>query len=150
MQSLHLINNHKKMARPHNCIRNHSLFSDDPDSVSALSRQCFLRTSEVCSLWFMSVSKRRWLICDCRREAGEPAIAGNNISRTVPLLVLVWSICWAFLNMVSWQMEGFFFQRHTSFGAGTTICWLQHLRSFVSNIVWTHQSALSPAPAGGL
>lgn len=37
---------------------------------------------------------------------GKPAMAENDTSRTVSNL-LVWSICWAFLCMVSWQMEGF-------------------------------------------
>lgn len=35
--------------------------------------------------------------------------------------LLVWSICWAFLCMVPWQMKGSL-QRHISFGAGTSNC----------------------------
>lgn len=35
--------------------------------------------------------------------------------------LLVWSICWAFLCMVSWQMERFV-QRHIRCGAGTSNC----------------------------
>lgn len=33
--------------------------------------------------------------------------------------LLVWSICWAFLCMVSWQMKGFI-QKHISFEAGNS------------------------------
>lgn len=39
--------------------------------------------------------------------------------------LLVWSICWAFLCVVSWQMERFV-QRHIRFGAGPSNCRLEH------------------------
>lgn len=41
-------------------------------------------------------------------------------------LMPVWRICWAFLCMVSWQIERFT-QRHIRFGAGTSNWRLKHV-----------------------
>lgn len=93
----------------------------DPASVSFIVSVLALWPSEVHSLWFMSVSKRRWLICDSRRESREASDGREWHFMDHLSHALVWSICWAFLCMVSWQMERFI-QRHIGFGAGTSNC----------------------------
>lgn len=100
------------------------MFSRVPDADSVIMSLLALWPCEERSHWFMSVSKRRWLIRDSRWEAGKPAMAENGTSWTVSRVSFVWSICWAFLCMISWQMEGFV-QRHISFGAGTSRCRLR-------------------------
>lgn len=61
--------------------------------------------SEVLSLWFMSISKRRWLMCDSRWEARKSVMAGNDTSWTVSCNCLFEVFCWEFLCRVSGQME---------------------------------------------
>ncbi len=59
-----------------------------PDSISVIMSALGLWLSAVRFLRFMSVSKRRWLICDSRWEAGTPATAGNDTSWTISRLCL--------------------------------------------------------------
>lgn len=91
---LHLgINNCGKMTCHLHCIRSSELciFSKSscwmlswvPDADSVIMSLLALWPCEVRSLWFMSVSKRRWLIRDSRWEAGKPAMAENGTSWTV-------------------------------------------------------------------
>lgn len=66
---------------------NPALFINAPDYDSVPVTSCqwcsFLWPSEVHSLGFVTVSKRRWLIRDSRWEAGKPVTAGNDTSLTV-------------------------------------------------------------------
>lgn len=116
------------------------LFSSVPDLDSVTMSVLRLWSTEVCSLWFMSVSKRRWLISDSRWEAGKPAMAGNDTSWTVSRNCLFEVFCWAFLCVVSWQMERGI-QRPVLKQALQTAGTLQ---PFVSTVVWTNWINLSP------
>lgn len=118
------------------------LFSSVPDSDSASVIMSVLVSGclKCVSFWFLSVSKRRWLICDSRWEVGTLSDGWKWHFTDRLSHLLVWSICWTFLCMVSWQMESFV-QRHIRFGAGTSNCTSQ---SFVSTVAWTILTKLSP------
>lgn len=60
----------------------------DPDSVSFIMSVLTLWLSEVRSIWFMSVSKRKWLICDSRRKAGKSEMAGSDTLWAVTCICL--------------------------------------------------------------
>lgn len=108
-------------ALPLNQAGGFSAASPNADSVSAISPRQPLLLSEVCSLWIMSVSKSRWLICDSRWEAGKQAMAENGTSWTVTHICLFEVFA---EHSSAWFPDKWkaFVQRHISFGAGNAKC----------------------------
>lgn len=115
----------------------------DPDSVSFIMSALALWPSEVRSLWFMSVSKRRWLICDSGREAGKPAMAGNDTLWTVSRICLFevfaeHSSAWFPDKWKDLFRDTFVLEQALQTADYSTS------QSFVSTVAWTNWINLSP------
>lgn len=92
------------------------------------------------TLWFRSVSKRRWLICDLRWGAGKLGTAANDSSWTVSAKCLFedffFFLTERFLRMGSWQTEKRIQRHFLKQVLQTAGC--STLQSFVPAVVWTN------------